>query len=213
MRGAVPSGRPVGAGRSPETVDRIMIGLCALIWLVWLGVTVAAVVALVDLGRGFHTPTENPHTGLLYVVIGVSALIILAAIPVLLRARQPGPARPAARPPGFPPPQRGAAPAQRPAPRAPRAGPEGRTGGRRQATAPAVRPKDDRVDRVLLRGLTELAGAMGIALTGVSAATYLMAIGKDVPAWVVYGVAGLVTAVMPVVPWRYLRQLRRLLPP
>ncbi|MBV8788703.1 MAG: DUF2561 family protein, partial [Mycobacterium sp.] len=39
---------------SPEVIDRILIGSCAAVWLVLLGVSVAAAVALADLGRGFH---------------------------------------------------------------------------------------------------------------------------------------------------------------
>ncbi|MGV0697282.1 DUF2561 family protein, partial [Mycolicibacter sinensis] len=77
-------------GQSPEVTDRVLLGVCAAIWLALLGMSVAATVALVDLGRGFDQPTESSHTGLLYIVIGVSALVILAAIPVLLRARQAG---------------------------------------------------------------------------------------------------------------------------
>ncbi len=38
--------------RSPETVDRVMVGVCGAIWLVLLAVTVIATVALVHLGRG-----------------------------------------------------------------------------------------------------------------------------------------------------------------
>lgn len=74
---------------SPTTGDRILIGACAAIWLVLVGVSVAAVVALADLGRGFHESTGSPHSSaVLYVIIVVSALVILAAIPVLLRARR-----------------------------------------------------------------------------------------------------------------------------
>ena len=61
----------------PDVIDRILVGACAAIWLVFLGVSVAAAVALVDLGRGFHKMAGNSHTTwVLYVVIVVSALII-----------------------------------------------------------------------------------------------------------------------------------------
>lgn len=191
-------GRRAWAKRSPETVDWIMVGLCVLIWLVLLGMSVAAVVALVNLGRGFHEPTSNSHTGLLYIIIGVSALVILAAIPVLLRARQAVPTRLAPRPADFA--QRpGAAPPARPGPRTIRAG-----------GTPLIGPDGDAADRVLLRGTTELTSAIGTALIGVAVATYLMAVGKDTGAWVAYGVAGFVTVAMPVIPWRYARQLQAL---
>ncbi|MGB3895353.1 MAG: DUF2561 family protein, partial [Mycolicibacter sinensis] len=78
-------------GQSPEVTDRVLLGGCAAIWLTLLGMSVAATVALVDLGRGFEQPAESSHNGLLYIVIGVSALVILAAVPVLLRARAAGP--------------------------------------------------------------------------------------------------------------------------
>lgn len=195
--------RFVRPGSSPELIDRVLIGLCALIWLVLLGMSVAAIVALVDLGRGFHQP-KNPHTGLLYIVIGVSALIILAAIPVLLRARQAAP--PLQRTVGFgnraaaqPAVQRGQQPVRTAA------------GGRRQAGTDQLLPHQAQVNRVLLRGVTELTGVMGAALTAVAVATYLMAIGKDTGSWVCYGVAGAITLAMPVVPWLHLRQLRDVL--
>jgi hypothetical protein len=53
---------------------------------------------------------------------------------------------------------------------------------------------------------------MGVALIAVAAATYLMAVGHDGPSWVVYGVAGVVTAALPVLEWLHIRQLRRLAP-
>lgn len=191
------------ARRSPAAVDWILVGLCALIWLVLLGFSVAATVALVDLGRGFHKPAENPHSGLLYIVIGISALIILAAIPVLLRARQGEPVR---RPAGFPAPRGGAAPT-RPGQRLPPIGSETRA---RRAAARRPAAHDELVDRILLRGTTELASAIGTALIAVAAATYLMAVGKDTGAWVGLGVAGLITVLTPAIPWLHVRQLEAL---
>ncbi len=189
----------------PEVIDRVLLGVCAAIWLTLLGMSVAAVVALVDLGRGFHEPTERSHTGLLYIVIGVSALVILAAIPVLLRARQADPSRPGA---GF-----GSQPPSGPPPR--QAGPVPQRGfdapGRRAAATRPVRPNQAQVDRVLLRGLTVLAAAAGGALTVVALATYLMAVGKDTGSWVCYGLAGAITLAMPVIPWLYLRRLGEVL--
>ena len=188
-------------GCSPEVVDRILLGVCAAIWLTLLGVTVAAIVALVDLGRGFHEPVKSSHTGLLYIVIGLSALIILAAIPVLLRARQAG--APTGRP-GLPPRHMAGPPPRegRPLPQRGFDAP-----GRRAAAIRPVVPNRPQVDRVLLRGITVLASAIGGALTVVAMATYLMAIGKDTASWACYGVAGAITVAMPVIPWLYLRRL------
>ena len=84
-------------------------------------------------------------------------------------------------------------------------------GGRREALAQRALPHQTQVNRVLLRGITELSAVIGAALTGVAVATYLMAIGKDTASWVCYGVAGAITLAMPVVPWLHLRQLREVL--
>lgn len=192
--------RFVRPGQSPEVTDRILLGACAAIWLTLLGMSVAALVALVDLGRGFDQPAESSHKGLLYVVIGVSALVILAAIPVLLRARQTGS-------PGFAPQAQPKPPLQ--------GGPAPHRGfdapGRRASVTRPVLPNQTQVDRVLLRGVVVLAGAVGAALTMVALATYLMAIGKDTGSWVCYGLAGAITLAMPVIPWLYLRRLGEVL--
>jgi uncharacterized protein DUF2561 len=195
----------------PEVMDRILVGACAAIWLVLLGVSVAAAVALADLGRGFHRMADGSHTTwVLYAIIIVSALIIAGAIPVLLRARrmtQADPAAPSATPParvpGRPPFRPGA--------------PTARTLTERarahsvQATAPAAELSGAAVDRVWLRGTVILAGTMGAALIAVAAATYLMAVGHDGPSWFGYVLAGLITAAMPVVEWLHIRQLRGLI--
>lgn len=193
--------RFVRPGNSPEVTDRVLLGVCAAIWLTLLGMSVAAMVALIDLGRGFHQPAKSSHTGLLYIVIGVSALVILAAIPVLLRARQGGPPP---HPAGFPPPA-SAGPRARPGAPLPQRGFD--APGRRSAAVRPVIPNQAQVDRVLLRGITVLASVFGGALTVVAAATYLMAVGKDTGAWVCYGLAGAITMAMPVIPWLYLRRL------
>ena len=175
---------------SPEVVDRILVGACAAIWLIWLGVSVVAVVALVGLGRGFHqaprnSVAHNAHTNwVLYSIIIVSAIVIAGAIPVLLRARRMSEAEPAA--------------------------PTAAHAAGTPAASPAAQWSGEEVDRVWLRGTFALAGAMGVALIGAAVATYLMAIGRDGPSWIVYGVAGAVVAAMPVVEWLHVRQLRAL---
>lgn len=182
---------------SPVTVDRILLGVCAAIWLALLGVSVAAIVALVDLGRGFHQAARNPQTGLLYVVIGVSALVIVIAIPVLLYARADHPGA-----------TMGAAARGTPI----RAGHP--TAHRRAATRIAVEsaagPPVEDVDRIWLRATASLASAAGAALVAVAVATYLMALAKDGAAWGCYAVAGVITVAMPVIPWLYVRQLQQL---
>ena len=185
----------------PDVIDRVLLGACAAIWLVLLGVSVAAAVALADLGRGFRKAAGNPHTTwVLYAVIIVSALIIAGAIPVLLRARRAADAELVARVAGRPP-VGAASPSARIA--ADRARQQ-----QMQASGPVPEWSGEAVDRVWLRGTTLLAATMGVALIAVGAATYLMAVGHEGPSWVGYGVAGLVTAAMPVLEWYHVRQLR-----
>jgi hypothetical protein len=188
----------------PDVVDRILVGTCAAIWLVLLGVSVAAAVALVDLGRGFHKMAGNSHTTWLYAVIIVSALIIAGAIPVLLRARRMAPADPAAR---------SVLGSTRPLVRL--MSPAPRTAAERARQQRVVRAEEPAsewsgvdVDRVWLRGTVVLTGTMGAALIAVATATYLMAVGHEGASWVVYGLAGAVTAAMPAVEWLHIRQLR-----
>jgi hypothetical protein len=194
----------------PDVIDRILLGACGAIWLVLLGVSVAAAVALADLGRGFHKTSAGAHTSwVLYAVIVVSALIIAGAIPVLVRARRMGLIEPAALSTARParaydrPPVRLMAPA-------PRTAAERARQPRVQATEPAAEWSGAAVDRVWLRGTVILTGTMGAALVAVAAATYLMAVGHDGAAWVGYALAGGITAAMPVVEWLHVRQLRDL---
>ena len=194
---------------TPATADRILVGSCAAVWLALVGMSVAAIVALMDLGRGFHNSRGNPHTSsVLYAIIVISALVILAAIPMLLRARhtiRDGPVARSAR-----------APARTGSGRPIRSGhtPESTMGqpGRTERLT-TLRPalSDAAVDRVWLRGTAALMSTMGAALLAVALATYLMAIGHDAFAWTSYGIAGLVTLGMPLVPWQQVRQLRRTL--
>lgn len=186
---------------SPVRIDRILVGACAAVWLVLLGISVAAVVALVDLGRGFQPGARESHTGVLYSVIIISALIIVASVPVLLHARQAPPQPPVRRP---------SAPARIRVDSG--LGDGGTDPGAEQADAggqAAAVPKEA-VDRIWLRGTAGLIGALGIAWIPVAEATYLMAVGKDGAAWVGYCFAALLAVAMPVIPWFFLRQLRDL---
>ncbi|OBB97018.1 DUF2561 family protein [Mycobacterium sp. 852002-30065_SCH5024008] len=193
---------------SPDVIDRILIGACAAIWLVLLGVSVAAAVALADLGRGFHKAASGTHSTswVLYAVIIVSALIIAGAIPMLLRARRMAQTEPAAR--GMTAPNR---PPVRLMSQAPRTAAERARQPRVQAPVQAADSEwsGETVDRVWLRGTVLLVAAIGAALVAVATATYLMAVGHDGPSWVAYVVAGVVTAGMPVIEWLHVRQLRR----
>ncbi|MDT5017257.1 MAG: hypothetical protein QOD39_3417 [Mycobacterium sp.] len=207
-----------------DRTDRILLGACAGIWLAALGAGVAATVALVDLGRGH--PESSGASGtpwLLYTVIAVSAVVIIGAVPLLLRARrtamaeaQPQ-ARPAPRPtPGRqPPPVRGVeSPTEKL--RISGAG-SGGIASRPGYSAPwphspsAPAALIAAVDQVWLRCALVIACAIGIAMVAIGVATYLMAVDSDAAAWVFYVLTGIVTLAMPVVPFFYLRELRALL--
>jgi Protein of unknown function (DUF2561) len=194
---------------SPDLIDRILVGACAAVWLLLIGVSVAASVALVDLGSGFHKTARNPHTTwVLYAVIIVSALIIAGAIPILLRARRADRHEPVVRSVAL-------AGRSRP-PVRPKANPHSaQPGSARSGPVRAFSEVNEwsgaAVDRVWLRGMLGLTGTMGIALIGVATATYLMSVGHDAASWVCYGLAGAATAAMPVVELLHVRQLRRLL--
>jgi hypothetical protein len=193
----------------PDVVDRILIGACAAVWLLLVGVSVAVTVALTDLGRGFHKVARSPQTPwVLYVVIVVSALIIAGAIPMLLRARRMAQDEPAAGSVG--------ALARRAARQPASSGyPTGRSAAERarQQTVQAYGHVDEwsgaAVDRIWLRGTLALTGTMGAALVAVGVATYLMAVGHDGASLVGYTLAGLITAAMPALEWLHVRQLRR----
>jgi hypothetical protein len=190
---------------TPATADRIVLGSCAAIWLTLVGMSVAALVALMDLGRGFHEAKGNPHTSsVLYSIIVISALIILAAIPMLLRARRITRDGPAARSAGSPA-RPGSSPPHRSSGQLNVQSAHGAT-ERLTTLRPAL--SDAVVDRVWLRGTAALMGTMGAALLAVATATYSMAIGHDGFSWTAYGIAGAITLVMPIIPWRHVRQLR-----
>jgi hypothetical protein len=206
-----------------DRTDRILLGACAGIWLVALGAGVAAVVALVDLGRGHaESAGESGTPWLLYAVIAVSALVIAGAVPLLLQARRAALAEPE------PPARAGVRPsvgrAQPTVPgveapteklRVPPGGTAGvapRSGYPSRTPIPTGKPTDvAAVDQLWLRFAVVIACAIGIATVAIGVATYLMAVGSNAAAWVFLVLTGLVTLAMPAVPWFYLRELRDLL--
>ncbi len=194
-----------------DQVDRILLGVCAALWLAALGAGVAAVVALVDLTGGRADSSADSDTPwLLYVVIAVSAVVIVGAIPLLIRARRsalPSNQRPSVRaasaPSGFGDPVEATT--------------KLRTVGGAALRNPGA-PASSRVgfptaavDQVWLRCSVVVAGAMGAATTLIFIGTYLMATEHDTAAWASYVVAGLVTVAMPAAPVFFLRQLRTVL--
>jgi hypothetical protein len=181
-----------------------LIGSCAAVWLALVGMSVAALVALMDLGRGFHEAKGNPHTSsVLYAIIIISALIILAAIPMLLRARRITRDGPVTRSPARTVSAQPIRPGQLTA--------QSAHGATERLTTLRPTLSDAAVDRFWLRGTAALMGTMGAALLAVATATYLMAIGHDGFSWGGYGIAGVITLAMPLIPWRHVRQLRGML--
>ncbi|HKV18726.1 MAG TPA: DUF2561 family protein [Mycobacterium sp.] len=218
--GAAARSRLNPTANDADNTDRILLAACAAVWLAVLGSAVAATVALVDLGSR-HQESSSSESGtpwLLYGVIAVSALVIVGAIPLLIRARRTA----------LDDPRGGQGGGNRVAPARTQAAPRGvdpRTQNLRTAQAPTARQRGaysasgistfdaglpPAVDRVWLRFAVVIALAMGVALLAIGIATYLMAAGHDMFAWTAYAVAGLVTLAMPAAPVIYLRQLHGL---
>ena len=179
--------------RPPETLDRLMIGACGAIWLVFLVVGVIATVALVNMGSGRGGAGEQ-SSWLLYTIIAVSAVTIAAAIPLLLRARRDAMAG-----------QSAVDPEPVPAAKPPIDAPTEKirvfgTSVDPLAVRPAastVSPTAAAVERESLRGTLAVVGLMGLASTAVATATYLLAVDSETAAWAGLAVAGLFTAGMP----------------
>jgi hypothetical protein len=215
------AGDPAAAGqtRSPEAVDRAMVAVCGAIWLVMLAMSVVATVALVQLGRGRDADPGGQSSWLLYSVIAVSALIIAGAIPLLLRARRTALADPGA---GAGSGESGSGEsgsgpgAADPGPVLPIEAPTEKLRvfgtavdpyAREAAPAAVSRVPAAVVDRLWLRGTTSLLGAIGLALTAVATATYLLAAGNDTGTWVALGTAAVITVAMPAILVAFTRRL------
>ena len=195
----------------PDRTDRILVVLAIALWLTALGAGVAAVVALVDLANAHTTGAEKSDTPwLLYTVIGVSALVIIGAIPLLLKARQSAVASAPARSQSL---DDGARSGGTPSV-AQRLQPFGAPVLRRYSTPPAghrVGFPTAAVEQIWLRCTASIAAAMGAAATGIGVATYLMASGHETASWIVYAVAGVITLGMVAAPLTFLRQLHGVL--
>ena len=197
---------PAGlTARPPETVDRMMVGACAAIWLVWLAASVFAIVGMVRLGGGHTGGGEQRSSWLLYGVIVVSALIIIGAVPLLIRARRTGRAPAAA----------GTSPLAEDAPTSGTTANTIRVFGvdPRVRSAPetnrpgAAKAMEAGVHRALVLGTASLLGVMGLALTAVAVGAWLLTGRDDTEAWVAFGLAAVITAAMPAVLVFFQRQL------
>ncbi|MGX9792237.1 DUF2561 family protein [Mycobacterium sp. MMS18-G62] len=205
-----------------DRIDRILLAACAAIWLAALGAGVAATVALVDLGSGHpQSSTDSDTPWLLYTVIGISAAVIIGAVPLLLRARRaaledsPPPTRAPLRNTGGQPgpPVRGVEAPTEKLRALGTADPVGTRPGHPSSREPiraTPSPLMTAVDQLWLRCAVIIACAMGVATIAIGVATYLMAVDSNTASWVLYGLAALITVAMPAVPWYFLRQLRDL---
>ena len=225
-----------GQSRSPESIDRFMVAVCGAIWLVLLAMSVVATVALVQLGRGRDAGPDGQPSWLLYSIIAVSALIIAGAIPLLLRARRTALADPGSTgsdPGGV----SGSGvvgsgvvgsgvsgsgvsgsgvadsglvlPVEAPTEKLRVFGTAVDPYAREAAPEPVAvsRVPAGVVDRLWLRGTASLLGAMGLALTAVATATYLLATGSDTGTWVALSTAAVITVAMPAVLVAFARRL------
>ncbi len=152
-------------------------------------------------------------------MIGVSAAVIVGAVPLLLRARRsaledasqapvrPAPAR--SLPTTAEAPVRGTeAPTEKIRVLGGMGEPDRDAPAVRSAGAPTFVQPRAVVDRLFLRGATGIVCAMGVAMAAIGVATYLMAVDSNTAAWVLYVLAGLITLAMPAVPYYFLRELR-----
>ncbi|KAA0120728.1 DUF2561 family protein [Mycolicibacterium sp. P9-22] len=203
-----PSARRALSG--PENLERILMAACAVIWLAALGAIVAATVSLVDMasGRGTVRAELSEASGsetpwVLYTVIGISAAVILVAIPLLVRARQQSGNRP----------PRDHTPAGGSVAEDIAAVPPRASGRRRADPAPETGARSAAVpgaaDDVFMRFGLSMACAVGAGTLAVGLATYLSANDSGSAAVAFYIIAGIVTVAMPVLPWFYLRELKR----
>ena len=72
-------------------------------------------------------------------------------------------------------------------------------------------PSMPAIEALWLRCAAGIACAMGVATLLTAVSTYLMAVGTDTAAWVLYVIAGMVTVSMAAIPWYALRDLRTLI--
>ena len=195
-----------------ENVNRLLLAACALVWLAVIGVTVAAIVALVELGSGRagDAPRASGTPWGLYVVIGISAAVILGSVPLLLRARRAALQQPPPRRQPVVTPRRTPVEAPTEKLRVFGATEPTRAGDRRPPAASLLAGgmSDEMVDQMWLRFIASMATAMGVATLAVATATYFMGVRDDGSATAALVAAGIVTVLMPLIPIRQLRQLR-----
>ncbi|SKP46689.1 DUF2561 family protein [Mycobacteroides abscessus] len=215
---------------SPESVDRMLIGLCAVIWLAFVGMLVGAIVVIA--GMGEDSGSSGSSWGI-YIVIGVSLAVIVGAVPLLLRARKTAAQRTARGASKTAPKTKGAnssggATAPSGPPPAEASTEKLKTfggladhvshvpkdyngpGSPAYRAATEVAAKRAVVNRLWLRATVGIVGAIGLALLAVVTGTYLLAVESDTAAIVAFVFAGVITCAMGAIPWVTLKKLREL---
>ncbi|AKC38781.1 transmembrane protein [Mycolicibacterium phlei] len=218
---------------SPEAIDRMLIGLCAVIWLAFVGMLVGAIVVMTGLGEGTESSGSSRSSWGIYIVIGVSLAVIIGAVPLLLRARKTAAQRTTRGPSKAAPKSKGAnasgAGSEPSGPPPTEASTEKLKtfGGLADHTShvpkdysgpgsPAYRAaaeaasKSVVVDRLWLRATVGIAGAIGLALLAVVTGAYLLAVDSDTAAIVAFVFGGVITCAMGAIPWVTLKKLREL---
>ncbi len=208
----------------------MLIGLCAVIWLAFVGMLVGAIVVIA--GMGEDSGSSGSSWGI-YIVIGVSLAVIVGAVPLLLRARKSaarrtarGASKTAPKPKGAN--SSGGATAPSGPPPAEASTEKLKTFGGladhvshvpkdyngpgspayRAATEAAA--KRAVINRLWLRATVGIAGAIGLALLAVVTGTYLLAVESDTAAVIAFVFAGVITCAMGAIPWVTLKKLREL---
>ncbi len=208
----------------------MLIGLCAVIWLAFVGMLVGALVVIA--GMGEDSGSSGSSWGI-YIVIGVSLAVIVGAVPLLLRARKSaaqrtarGASKTAPKPKGAN--SSGGATAPSGPPPAEASTEKLKTFGGladhvshvpkdyngpgspayRAATEAAA--KRAVINRLWLRATVGIAGAIGLALLAVVTGTYLLAVESDTAAVIAFVFAGVITCAMGAIPWVTLKKLREL---
>lgn len=217
---------------SPESVDRMLIGLCAVIWLAFVGMLVGAIVVIA--GMGEDSGSSGSSWGI-YIVIGVSLAVVVGAVPLLLRARKTATQRAARGASKTAPKSKGASSSG--GATAPSGPPPAEASTEKLKTfggladhvshvpkdyngpgSPAYRAATEAaakravVNRLWLRATVGIAGAIGLALLAVVTGTYLLAVESDTAAIVAFVFAGVITCAMGAIPWVTLKKLRELGP-
>ncbi|CPR90686.1 Conserved membrane protein of uncharacterised function [Mycobacteroides abscessus subsp. abscessus] len=215
---------------SPESVDRMLIGLCAVIWLAFVGMLVGAIVVIA--GMGEDSGSSGSSWGI-YIVIGVSLTVIVGAVPLLLRARKSAAQRTARGASKTAPKRKGANSSG--GATAPSGPPPAEASTEKLKTfggladhvshvpkdyngpgSPAYRAATEAaakravINRLWLRATVGIAGAIGLALLAVVTGTYLLAVESDTAAVIAFVFAGVITCAMGAIPWVTLKKLREL---